>query len=159
MAVIAEGVEERHARSCRTRERGRCNCKPSYQVTVYDGRAQKRIHKTFRSLTEAKAWRQDASVALRAGTLRASDGRTVMQVANQWLEDARAGLVRNRSGDVYKPSAIRSYERRGWDAIEGEIAPKSRTGVRKVPMPSTLREHLEGCGRRLNTGPPAPVEK
>jgi integrase len=279
MAVIAEGVEERHARSCRTRERGRCNCKPSYQVTVYDGRAQKRIHKTFRSLTEAKAWRQDASVALRAGTLRASDGRTVMQVANQWLEDARAGLVRNRSGDVYKPSAIRSYDaslrlrvlpklgerkfsqlrrvdvqglvdelhkdglsastvlcsilplkaiyrravargeipmnptsglempavrgkrdrivspehaatllsaleddralwatamyaglrcgelralrwedvsfldgvihvRRGWDAIEGEIAPKSRTGVRKVPMPSTLREHLEGLFAR-----------
>ena len=40
------------------------------------------------------------------------------------------------------------HVRRGWDAIEGEIAPKSRTGVRKVPMPSTLREHLEGLFAR-----------
>jgi len=32
---------------------------------------------------------------------------------------------------------------RGWDALEGEIAPKSRTGVRKVPIPGTLAVHLE----------------
>jgi hypothetical protein len=63
--VVAEGVEERHSRGCANRTGGRCNCKPSYQVTVYDGRAQKRIHKTFRTLTEAKSWRQDAAGALR----------------------------------------------------------------------------------------------
>jgi integrase len=281
MAARAEGIDERHARSCRSKDDGgRCNCSPSYQVNLWDGRSQRRIRKTFRTLTEAKGWRQDASGALRAGMLRASDGRTVRQVAEQWLEDARTGLVRNRSGDVYKPKAIRSYDgslrlhvfptlearkfsqvrrvdvqnlvdnlhkdglsastvlcsilplkaiyrravargevpvnptsglempairgkrdrivspeqavtlleavsikdrplwataiyaglrcgelqalrwedveflegvihvRRGWDAVEGEIAPKSRTGVRKVPMPSILRGHLEGLFRR-----------
>jgi integrase len=258
----------------------RCNCSPSFQVNLWDGRSQKRIRKTFRTLTEAKAWRQDAAGALRAGTLRASDGRTVKEVAERWIEEARSGLVRNRSGDVYKPSAIRAYEsslrrralpalgerkfsqvrrvdvqdlvdelhkaglnastvlcsilplkaiyrravargevpinptsglempairgkrdrivspeqgaallnalsddralwatamyaglrcgelralrwedvefldglinvRRGWDAIEGEITPKSRTGVRKVPMPTGLSGHLEALYKRL----------
>jgi len=35
---------------------------------------------------------------------------TVRDVADQWLADAGAGLVRNRSGDPYKPSALRGYE-------------------------------------------------
>src|ERR1022692_1177658 len=109
MSARAEGIAERHARSCRSSDDGgRCNCSPSFQVNLWDGRSQKRIRKTFGTLTEAKAWRQDAAGALRAGTLRASDGRTVREVAERWLEDARAGVVRNRSGDLYKPSAIRT---------------------------------------------------
>ena len=40
--------------------------------------------------------------------------------------------------------------RRGWDTVEGEIAPKSRTGVRKVPIPDVLARLLEArysaCG-------------
>ena len=31
---------------------------------------------------------------------------------------------------------------RGWDAVEGEIAPKSREGRRTVPIPAVLRDHL-----------------
>lgn len=31
---------------------------------------------------------------------------------------------------------------RGWDEIEGEIAPKSRQGKRTVPIPAVLRDHL-----------------
>jgi hypothetical protein len=45
---MAEGVAERHARSCRSRNDGglRCNCSPSYQVNLWDGRSQRRIRKT-----------------------------------------------------------------------------------------------------------------
>jgi integrase len=32
---------------------------------------------------------------------------------------------------------------RGWDEVEGEIAPKSRHGRRKVPIPAVLRDHLD----------------
>jgi integrase len=32
---------------------------------------------------------------------------------------------------------------RGWDRVEGEIAPKSRQGRRKVPIPAVLRDHLD----------------
>jgi integrase len=126
MAARAEGIDERHTRSCKGRDDGgRCNCSPSYQVNLWDGRSQKRIRKTFRTLGEAKAWRQDAAGALRAGILRASDGRTVKQVADQWLEDARAGAVRNRSGDIYKPAAVRAYEK----ALRRHIIPA--LGARK----------------------------
>jgi len=48
MATRAEGIAERHARSCRSRDDGmRCNCSPSYQVNLWDGRSQRRIRKTF----------------------------------------------------------------------------------------------------------------
>jgi integrase len=68
------------------------------------------IRKTFPTFTGARNWRQDALVALRNGTLKASDGRTVAQVADDWLKGAREGVIRNRSGDQYKPSALRTYE-------------------------------------------------
>ena len=32
---------------------------------------------------------------------------------------------------------------RGWDSAEGEIAPKSRQGRRRVPIPAALRDHLD----------------
>jgi integrase len=41
---------------------------------------------------------------------------------------------------------------RGWDQLEGEITPKSRTGVRKVPMPTVLSGHLEALYRRSSDG-------
>jgi integrase len=31
---------------------------------------------------------------------------------------------------------------RGWDASEGEVAPKSKQGRRKVPIPAALRDRL-----------------
>jgi integrase len=38
-------------------------------------------------------------------------------------------------------SLVRSE--RGWDQVEGEIAPKSRQGRRKVPIPAVLRDRLD----------------
>ena len=35
---------------------------------------------------------------------------TVRQAAEAWLEGAKAGSIRNRSGDVYKPSVLGGYE-------------------------------------------------
>ena len=36
--------------------------------------------------------------------------RLIKEAAGEWLEAARAGVVRTRSGEPYKPSAIRGYE-------------------------------------------------
>lgn len=42
------------------------------------------------------------------GTVRASSA-TLRGVAEAWVAWATAGAIRNRSGDVYKPSVVRSY--------------------------------------------------
>jgi hypothetical protein len=66
--------------------------------------------KTFTTITAARQWRTDAMAALRAGTMTTSRGPTLNDAVDRWLDALRAGHVRNRSGDPYKPSAIRGYE-------------------------------------------------
>jgi hypothetical protein len=107
---MAPGIWTRHARSCRSRSGGRCNCNPSYEAWVYSKRDDKKIRKTFKSLAEAKGWRADAEGAVRGRTLRAASKVTLAEAAEQWLEGAKAGTIRNTSGDEFKPSTIRAYE-------------------------------------------------
>ena len=66
---MAAGIETRHARNCRSLGGGRCNCNPTYRASVWSARDGKRLRKTFTTLAGAKAWRQDAQVALREGTM------------------------------------------------------------------------------------------
>jgi integrase len=101
------GISERHSRLCAGSP---CTCTPSFKATVWDARAGKRIIRSFSTITAARQWRQDAYAALRAGTLSADRGPTLEEAAEAWLEAARAGIVRNRSGEAYKPATIRSYE-------------------------------------------------
>jgi integrase len=107
---VSTGIEARHARSCASRSGGRCNCTPTFQANVFDARAAKRIRKTFPTKTAARQWRSDAIVALRRGELSADRGPTLAAAAERWLADVRAGHITNRSGDLFKPSAIRGYE-------------------------------------------------
>ncbi len=105
-----EGIEVRHESDCRSRRGGRCSCSPGYRAKVYDLRTDRYVKKTFRSLSEAKVWRTDALGALRVGTMSAALVPTLQQAGEAWVTGARSGLIRNRSGDPYKPSAIRGYE-------------------------------------------------
>jgi len=105
-----KGISERHARACPANDGGRCACEPTFRAQVYDAGTGKQIVKSFPTITGARRWRQDAYAALRAGTLTAGRGPTVEAAAAAWLDAARAGVVRNRSGEAYKPSAIRGYE-------------------------------------------------
>ena len=108
---MAAGIRTRHGRSCRSGGGGRCNCAPSYEAWVYSKRDGKKIRKTFPDLASAKGWRSDAEGAVRRRTLRAPTKTTVAEAAEVWLQGARVGTVRNRSGDRYNPSALRGYER------------------------------------------------
>jgi integrase len=100
------GVRQRHRRDC-TR-RGRCAC--SWQAEIFDPEAGEKIRRTFPTRAAAKSWRQDAIVALKQGRIRATTALTLNEAAEAWLEGARDGTIRNRAGDIYQPSAIRSYE-------------------------------------------------
>ena len=123
---MAEGIETRHSRACTSREHGGCNCKPSYQAQVWSRRDKKVIKRTFPSLAAAKGWRFDASKDLRDGKLRAPTPETLREAGDAWLEGAKAGAIRTRSGDTYKPSALRGYE-----AARGMRAPAVRCPQRR----------------------------
>lgn len=103
------GIVTRHSRSCSTRQGAKCSCKPSFQANAFNAR-EGRIYKTFRTLAAAKAWRADAQVGLRKGTMRAPTRITVREAAEAWLEGVKTGAIDARGGTPYKPSAIRSYE-------------------------------------------------
>ena len=104
------GIEERHSRSCSAKGAG-CTCNPTYQANVWDAKSSRRLRKTFSTRTAAKQWRHDAIAGLRAGDLSADRGPLLSEVVDGWLENLRKGHVSNRSGDRYKPAAIRDYER------------------------------------------------
>ena len=116
---MAEGIEVRHVKGCRAVSGGRCSCTPSYRVRVWSNREQRRVRKSFASLAEAKAWRAEALVALRQGTLRVPVPQTVRAAAEVWLNGARQGTVRDRSGRSYKPSTIRTYS----EKLEAYVLP------------------------------------
>lgn len=111
------GIRVRHGRGCPA-PAASCTCTPatrpgptlSYEAWAYDKRTDRKIRKTFPTQAAAKAWRDDATTAVRKGTLRAAPTVTVREASEAWLAGARDGSIRNRSGDVYKPSAIRGYE-------------------------------------------------
>jgi hypothetical protein len=104
------GIEVRHAKACASREGGKCNCRPTYQASVWSSRDQKRLRKTFPTLAAARAWRAEAQTAVRHGAMRAPAATTVWEAADELIEGIRSGRVRTRSGGRYKPSAIRSHE-------------------------------------------------
>ena len=90
---------------------GRCDCEPSYRADVWDGGKQQHIRRTFSDRAEAASWRRDAAIALRRGRkVNAGQTDSLRDVATAWLAAARKGNVRTRSGDPYKPSAVRGYE-------------------------------------------------
>jgi integrase len=87
------------------RERG-----SSYEASVWVTRDNKRLRKSFPNLKEAKAWRATTTDRVNAGTVRASSSTTLRQAWHEWLEGGESGLIRTRSGDRYKPSALHGYE-------------------------------------------------
>jgi integrase len=108
--ALPTGIRLRHSRSCPSAAGGACACRPSYEASVWSARDGKKVRNTFPTLAAARGWRADAQVGLRKRTFRAPTATTLREAADAWLAGARDGSIRTRSGDTYKPSAIRSYE-------------------------------------------------
>jgi integrase len=83
----------------------------SYEASVYLKREGQKLRRTFPTLGAAKEWRAEAVVAASRGGLRAPTRTTIRETWEAWHEGARAGRIRNRSGERYKPSSLRDYER------------------------------------------------
>jgi len=107
---MTPGIRTRHARSCKSRDGGGCNCIPTYQAQAYDARTGRQVWRTFATRSAAKLWRQDAQVALRRGTMRPPTARTIAEAAEVLIAGAHDGTILDRGGKPYKPSTARGYE-------------------------------------------------
>jgi integrase len=108
---------------------------------VWSGRDRKPIRKTLPTLAAALAWRQESQVGLRRGTMRAPTPVTVRQAAEEWLLAAEAGIIRTRSGDPYKPSALRAYRQ----ALRKRVLPQ----IGSQRLSAVTRNQLQDLVDRL----------
>ena len=104
------GIARRHSKKCPSRTGGKCDCNAGREASVYIARDRRKIRKTFPTAAAAKSWRTTAAQSAQLGGLRAPTSLTVRQAAHEWLDGAGTGVIRNRSGDAYKPSVLRGYE-------------------------------------------------
>ncbi len=142
------GIRVRHSRSCPANDGGTCTqgrrdgCTPAFEAWVYSKRDGKKIRRSFPTLAAAKGWRADASSALRRGTLRATTSTTVRDAAAAWLEGARTEAIRTRSGDAYKPSALRGYESALRDRMLPELGAAKLSEVRRADVQDIVERLL-----------------
>src|SRR5450759_2930335 len=141
------GIVVKHRAGCASEREERCNCRRVYQAAVWSARDAKRIRKHFDRLGDAKSWRAESYGRLRRRELRPRSAMTFGEAAVLWLAGVRAGSIRTRSGDVYKPSTIRSYEQ----ALRG---PKDGTGgllreLGHLKLSELSLDDLQGYADRL----------
>jgi integrase len=136
----AAGIALRHSRGCASRDFGPCSCKPTYQAQVWVAAQGKPIRRSFRTLAEARAWRQETQVAIRRGQLGAPSARTVREAAAAWLAGARSGAIRTRSGRAYKPSVLRGYEIALRTKIEPRLGSKRLSAITRNSLQDLIEE-------------------
>jgi integrase len=140
-----DGVEWRTDAKGATRYRGVINTK----VTGKDHGPWTDAH------AEAKAWRVKALSEAQAGTRRRSSGVTLRDAWEAWYAGAQKGHFRTRSGDPFRPSTLRGYER-GWKRVDPELGAHKLDAIRRGDLqdlidrwaadgmkPATIRNTLD----------------
>jgi integrase len=82
-----------------------------YRGTAYDKLAAKQLKGPWTSsLAEAKSWRVDAMAGIARGTVSGDRGRPLKEATDDYVKQARAGVILNRNGQAYKPGVVRGLE-------------------------------------------------
>lgn len=161
MARSAPGIEVRHAKSCASHSGRRCSCQPTYRAVVVLGRPEhkrRRKSRTFSTLAAAQTWRRDALIAVEHGRLRAAEPITLREATRRYLGGAADGTIRNRSGDLYKPSALRGIEQAFRLGLVPDLGARQLADVRRADLqqlvnrmqaknasPSTIRNTINAA--------------
>src|SRR5439155_20920079 len=88
---------------------GRCDCRLSSSAATQHAHARS-FRSVAASLLAGRGSREPSEDDVRRGRGRALSSPILREAWSLWLELARAGAIRTRSGDPYKPSALRSYD-------------------------------------------------
>lgn len=73
--------------------------------------SKRKASKTFRTLGEARRWRAAAQTQAAKGVRLAGTSRTLQEAAEAFVDGIASGAIRTKSGERYKPSVVREYER------------------------------------------------
>ena len=150
VTAIAEGIRKLHSAKCPARNEGPCACRAGYEASVFSARDGRKIRRTFPTLAAARAWRVDVAARVRRGSVRAIPATTIREAAADLLTGMRDGSVRTRSGDRYKPSAVRSYEAALRLHILPELGARKLASVERFEV-QHLADELVGAGRTPST--------
>lgn len=109
--TMSTGIRKIHARTCPKHSDGeaRCKCSPSWEAAVWDPAARRRLRRTFHSERSAKAWQADTTSGVNRGAITAEVTPTIREAGESLILGMRAGSVRNRNGETYKPSVVEGY--------------------------------------------------
>src|SRR5262245_40640049 len=144
------GIRVRHARLCRSREGGRCNCEPTFEAWVWSKRDKKKIRRSFPTAAAARSWRTDAAKLVKDKRLRAPTSKTLRQEVDEWLTGAREGRILNKRERPYKPSVLRSYEAALRLRVLPTLGNRKLTDIDLADL-LELKEELQGEGHSGST--------
>lgn len=143
------GIEETHGKACAKRAdpSRRCSRKGcSFRGYLYNPalatKSKMERGPRFPSIDEAKTWRANRVKELELGLRRAPTSVTLEQAWTKWHNDAKAGVLLTRSGQVYKPKTLRSYH----GTMRNNVLPKHGN----LPLSSVTREGLQRLIGRMN---------
>jgi integrase len=126
------GINLVHQKTCSNETTAVCDCDPSFQGQAWSKVHQRNLRRTFKTLEEARLWRQETIEALTDPTALAPGQAFFDLAAQTWLKAAKSGAVRTRSGTPFKPAALRSYE----DSIRRFLIPRlGRTRLADITRP------------------------
>jgi integrase len=146
MMAAATGLRQRHGNRCA--RKGRCSC--PWEAFVYSKRDGKKIRKSFPTRAAAVSWRRDSASAVEKRLMRAPTSITLGEAGDQWLEQARTGLVRTRSGAAYKPAAVRAYEAAWRLRVRPELGSRRLSDVDRTDL-QDLVDQLVADGLNSST--------
>jgi integrase len=89
-------------------------------------------------------------VALRRGEMRAPVQTTLEEAADRWLDGARRGAVRTRTGDPYKPAAVRDYAAKLRAHVLPVLGPRKLSAITRADV-QDLVDELVAAGLAAST--------
>lgn len=136
---MKDGIEWRTDRRGRRRYRGVLNTKATGKQVGSWG-----------SYPQARSWRSKALGEAEAGTLLRANGATLRSEMEEFLAGMETGAVRDRKGNVYKASTVRTY-RNAWESrIEPELGAHKLTAIRRADV-QALVDRLLASGLAAST--------
>lgn len=122
--------------------------KLSYRF-VYNGKHGKKNGAWCDSHAQATSERTAYVNGLNTGTVAKPSTMTVGDAWAEWLAGAKAGTIRKRSGEIFKPGTLRTYEA-AWKKLEADFGALRLSDVRRPHIQKWTERYAQQPQERKN---------